>query len=83
MTTNEHELMILMFARLHEAIGAIADTLKSRDLWTGDDQRAFSHAVHEDPEKLLGFVLQARRDYLRSAARSGVVTGLETEPPAE
>lgn len=76
MTTKEHELMILMFARLHEAVGAISETLKSRGIWTGDDQKAFSHAVHADDEKMLQYVSQATHDYLRHASRLGVETGL-------
>jgi hypothetical protein len=79
MTRQEHELMVLMFARLYEAMGVIKETLKSRELWTADDERAFSHAVHDDNKKLAEYFFQAMKDYLRLAQKSGVVTGLE--PP--
>jgi hypothetical protein len=76
MTSEEHKLMILMFARLHEALGMISETLKSRGIWTDDDEAAFSHAVHTDDEKMLHYVSQATNDYLRHASRLGVETGL-------
>jgi len=53
MNEKEHELILLMFARMYEGIQVIKDTLKSRDLWTEDDERAFSNAVHDDPQKLM------------------------------
>jgi hypothetical protein len=81
MTSEEHKLIVLMFARVNEALGMISDTLKSRELWTGDDQRAFPHAVHADDSKLVRFVLDATRDYQRLASQLGVVTGLEDRLP--
>jgi hypothetical protein len=77
MTDKEHELMVLMFARMFEAIATVTDTLKSRGLWTADDEKAFRYAVHADDAKLLGFVAQATVDYIGLARRAGVVTGLE------
>ena len=41
MTKEEHQLMILMFARLHEALEAISETLSSRGIWAGDDKCGF------------------------------------------
>ena len=78
MTNEEHELMVLMFARLYEAIGIIGDVLKSHELLTGDDPAAFSHAVHADDQKLVAYLAQAHKDYLNAARQVGVVTGLET-----
>jgi hypothetical protein len=75
---QEHELMVLMFARLQESIGIMAEAFKSRGLWTGDDPTAFSHAVHADDRKLLSYAAQAKKDYLACARLSGVVTGLES-----
>ena len=73
MTKHEHELMIMMFARANEAIGILTETLKSRGLWTGDDEKAFAHAVHADDLKILRYVAQARSDYLKCATSLGVV----------
>jgi hypothetical protein len=72
MTKQEHELMILMFARMNEHIGIIEETLKSRGLWTGDDARAFSHAVHSDDEKISKFVTDARNTYVNWAKDLGI-----------
>jgi hypothetical protein len=72
MTKQEHELMVLMFARLNESIGVIVETLRSNGIWTGDDSKAFSHAVHADEQKVLFYVSQARRDYFEFAKLSGV-----------
>jgi hypothetical protein len=73
MTNQEHELMIMMFARANEAIGILTETLKSRGLWTEDDEKAFAHMVHADDQKLLLYTAQARNDYLRCATSLGVV----------
>jgi hypothetical protein len=81
MTPKEHELVMLMFARLYEAIESIKETLKSRGAWTEDDERAFSHLVHRD-EKLLQFSLQVCSDYTRLARNLGVATGLDELPDA-
>jgi hypothetical protein len=78
MTKQEHEMMLLMFVRMQEAVGIVVEALKSRELWTADDVKAFSHATHYDDKKMLYYVLQARADYLRCAKEVGVVTGLET-----
>lgn len=69
--------MMLMFARLYEAVGLVEETLKSRGLWSGDDPTAFAHAVHADETKLRQYVERARRDYLAFAAQ------LEVDTPKE
>ena len=74
MTKQEHELMLLMFTRLYEAIGIVEETLKSRGLWTGDDPTAYSHAVHADDRKLLQYATRARQDYVKIANQLGVKT---------
>ena len=73
MTKKEHELIVLMFARLYESIGIIEETLKSRGIWSGDDPKAFSHAVHADDRKILHYVERARSDYLSFANQLGVI----------
>lgn len=75
MTTQEYELMILMFARQRQFFGAIRETLKSRGIWTGDDEQAFLSIVHFDEEKLLGYIESVRADYIRAARSSGVSIG--------
>ena len=78
MTRKEHELIVLMFARLYESIGIIEETLKSRGIWTGDDPTAFSHAVHADDRKLLHYAERARTDYVDFANQLGVELGPTT-----
>jgi hypothetical protein len=75
--------MILMFARLTESIRIIGETLQSRGIWTGDDPTAFSHLVHSDDQKMKRLVANVMEEYLKAAAQSGVVTGLENQPPPE
>jgi hypothetical protein len=82
MTKQEHEMMLLMFARTHQLFGTIVEVLTSRAIMTGDDAKAFSHAVHYDDAKTLKFVLRAWHDYQSCAIQSGVVTGLESQPPS-
>ncbi len=82
MTPKEHELMMLMFARMQESVGILIDVLKSRGIMTGDDEKAFSDAIHHDPKRLLQFVLQAHNDYQKCAEQVDLVTGLENGPPS-
>jgi hypothetical protein len=70
MTKKEHEMMILMFARINQRIGMIVETLKSRNVWTGDDEKAFAHLVYADDSKILSYASQARSDYLACARES-------------
>lgn len=83
MTPQEHKMMMLMFARMYQHYGILMDVLKSRELLTGDDAQAFSHAAHFDDQKTMQFVLRAWRDYQAAAIQSDVVTGLESGPPPE
>lgn len=76
--TARHQLMLLMFTRMHESIGIVVEALKSREILTADDVKAFSHATHFDDKKLQFFALASRADYLEFAKQLGVVTGLET-----
>jgi hypothetical protein len=77
MTRQEHELMILMFSRVNESIGIIVETLTSRGIWSDDDPKAFSHAVHADDQKLLFYAAQARKDYSVLAKQAGItVSGI-------
>lgn len=69
--------MMLMFARMLETIDALTETLKSRNLWTADDERAFRHLVHHDKSRLERYVAQASKDYTRLAHSLGVVTDLK------
>ena len=72
MTTEEHEMMILMLARAYQAIEALANVLKSREIMTADDLNAFQFAAWADHTQIVKVVTQARSDYLHIAKLSGV-----------
>jgi len=78
MTAKEHELIMMMFARMNESIGVITDTLTSRGLWTGDDARAFAHVAHADDRRMDFYISKALKDYTGLAETLGVVTGLKS-----
>jgi hypothetical protein len=81
MTTEEHQLMILMFERMHEAIGTISEALIRRGLWSQVEQASLSRAIHDDDTKVVEYLDRARSDYLKAAAGLGVETGIKIEPP--
>ena len=82
MTKQEHEMMLIMFARTGQVFQILTEMLTSRGILTGDDAKAFSHAIHYDDAKRLKTVLQTWHDYQAAAIQSGVVTGLESQPPS-
>lgn len=84
MNPKEHELILSMFVRMYEAIEVVRDTLRSKGIWTEDDEQAFSHAVNGDPQKMLRSLAEAAVNYTESAKRFGVTTGLpEVELPRQ
>lgn len=78
MTPKDHEMMLLILTRVYESIGILTEALKSRDILSADDVKAFSHATHFDDKKLVSYLMQARADYLACAKQTGLVTGLES-----
>ena len=65
--------MILVLARAYQAIEALANVLKSREIMTADDLKAFQFAAWADNAQIVKVVSQARSDYLQAAKLSGVV----------
>ena len=82
MTKEEHELVVLMFARWAQAMVTISDALKRDGIWTDDDEKAFRAVAQYDAKKLLGRSALALKEYLKCAKQVGVRTGLD-EPPIE
>jgi hypothetical protein len=72
MTTEEHQLMVLMLARMNQAVSAVWEALKSREVVTLDDQKAFYFSATDDNRQIAQAVLQARSDYLKIAKQAGV-----------
>ena len=73
--------MVLMFARMHEAIDALRESLKSRGIWSDDDERAFFHVAH-DQAHVAQQILQAFHDYTTIARNLRLETGLDNPPKA-
>lgn len=64
--------MILLLSRVYEQFEVLKQTLRSRGVWTDDDERAFSAATHSDDRNLLLCALRARADYLAVARQCGM-----------
>jgi len=60
MTPQEHTLNILLLARVNQYFIAITEILKSREIITGDDLKAFNYAAWDDNRQLLAAIAQAR-----------------------
>lgn len=73
MTPEEHELMLLVLARVYQGIGAIGEVMKSRGVWTSDDEKAFFHLAHYDEALQKRWLLQAQKDYCRLAIETGAL----------
>jgi hypothetical protein len=72
MTNQEHDMMVMMFARMYQTIGALANALKSREIMTAEDLQAFQFDAWADDKQTLRYVTQARSDYLKAARLAGV-----------
>jgi hypothetical protein len=72
MTLEEHQLLILMLARIYQATDALSEILKSREIISQDDLKAFQYTAWADNAQILKAVAQARADYLRIAEQAGV-----------
>ena len=81
MNPQEHELMVLMFARLIQAMSTLSDALKREGIWTGADEQAFRAVAQLDDRRILECAALALTEYLKCAKTVGVLTGLG-EPPA-
>ena len=76
MNDAEHQMMILMLARIYQAVGALAEALQSREVITADDLKAFHFAALADPDQLAKSTAQAYKDYLKLAKLAGVEVSL-------
>ena len=77
MTKEEHAFFLSMFSRVYEVVGVLEETLKSRGLWSEDDQKAFATVVHSDDERLLYYAQRAHNDYKALAKAAGLITDVE------
>jgi hypothetical protein len=79
MTRKEHVLILAMLTRQQMQIKIILDLLRSREIVSGDDLKAFDFAVRQDTYSSLALLRQVKAVYLTAAADAGVNTGL---PPS-
>jgi hypothetical protein len=77
MTTQEHKLIIGLFAKQMQLITILLQILKSRDLVEKDDAQAFEFAVTEDDVSNAALLQRAKASYLQLAKSLGIETGLE------
>lgn len=72
MTVEEHNLLVLVMARVNQHLLCIEDALKSTGVVTADDLKAFHFAAWSDDQQIIAATVQARADYLRLAKLAGV-----------
>jgi hypothetical protein len=71
MTQQEHNLMVLMFARQACLIKVLVDILKSRNILDDSDVEAFSLFAHQDEAMELEMVRRVGQFYQEVATRTG------------
>lgn len=81
MTTEEHQLQILMFARVFEAMTAISEAMKRAEIWDDDDEKAFRHVAFHDLKLYSQSIVLATDNYMTIAKNLKVSTGLEEKGP--
>lgn len=76
MTREEHMLILTMLAKQQQTIKAMGDLLRSRDLASEDDLKAFEFAATQDTPANAVLLRRVKGFYLRMARQFGVQTGL-------
>jgi hypothetical protein len=75
MKSEEHALMITMFAKQLQLIEALGELLRSRCIMDEGDFDAFRALVHSDPERGGQLLLDAAELYKRVAEGLGIEIG--------
>jgi hypothetical protein len=78
MTKAEHALMISMFVKHQLFIKMIIEVLKSRELVSADDLRAFEFRVNADAPANAELFEEMTKLYVRVATALGVETDIES-----
>jgi hypothetical protein len=81
MTPREHLLILALLTRQAHSSKILADILKSRDIMTHEDWRAFEYAASEDARANSSLFELMKGQYIGMAAELGIQTGLEHIPP--
>lgn len=85
MTTEEHMLLLQLFFKQRQGMRVLLNILRSRDVLTPDDERAFAAAQTQDIGSNAALFAEAKAFYLQMAHSLELETGLENmpDPPAE
>lgn len=84
MTPREHAFFFALFAKQTQQIKILLDILKSREILTGDDARAFEFSQTANVASNVALFRQSKAAYLQLAKSLGIETGLENlEPPPQ
>lgn len=76
MTTKEHLLVLSLFTKQAQLIKLLLDILKSRQILSADDARAFEFSANVDAASNLALFEQAKARYVQLAKGLGIDTGL-------
>ena len=80
MTPREHLLMILWFTKQNQSIRILLDMLRSRDVITADDEKAFEFSQMHNVGSNSALFHEVKDNYLKLAKEMGIQTGLENMP---
>jgi hypothetical protein len=79
MTTQEHALMIAMFAKQMQNTKVLLQIMRSRDLITAEDEKAFQALVIQDKASTEALMRDAAELYWAVAKKMGI--GVPTDIP--
>jgi hypothetical protein len=84
MTTQEHILLLHLFAQQNLFLKQLCDALKAEKSLRDEDIKLFGDFLHSDEVLVQVMVQRTLKTYLAEAQKLGVVTGLEVlqEGPA-
>lgn len=85
MTTEEHVLILQLLFKQRQGMRVLLNILRSRDILTPDDEKAFAAAQTQDVGSNAAIFAEAKAFYIDLARSVGLQTGLENMPdsPAE
>ena len=79
LTREEHLLLIALFVKQSQNIKILLEILKSRDILTGDDSRAFEFSVLQDMPSNDALFREGKAKYIQLAKGLGIPIPPEIE----
>lgn len=83
MTPREHLLVLALFVRQAHLAKLLADVLKSREIMSDEDWKAFEFAASVDDLSNSALFDLMKAKYIELASQLGIPTGLENLPPLQ